>query len=48
MLILLVVLLGILILMVVFFGRGVIRAIRDERNRVAEYRNIEEFNKSNE
>lgn len=48
MLIVLLVLLVILIVMVVFFGRGVIRAIRDERNRVAEFRNIEEFDKNNE
>lgn len=48
MLILVVVLLIILILAVVFCGRGVIRAVCDERNRIAEYRNIEEFDKSNE
>lgn len=43
----LLVLLILLVLLVVFFGSGVIRAVRDERNRVAERRNIDKFNSSN-
>lgn len=48
MLVLLVLLLIILILAVVFYGRGVISAVRDEKKHIAERRNIEKFNSSNE
>lgn len=41
--IILLLLLFLFVLLVVFFGRGIIIAVRDERRKVAERRNIEKF-----